>query len=159
MERLPELRPDSLDRFAAALASAGATRSRLEKRRVLGEYLHSLPEEALAPAVTFLTGRPFPRAEGRKLSIGGATLSRALLAAHPGTTPEELHAAWLRHSDAGDAAADVWGRRCSIASLSFVVYAVSRRWRNTISAVRCRSDRTGSPAPPAASRERRTRLS
>lgn len=101
-------RSDSLERFAAVLASVEATRSRLEKRRILVEYLGSLPEEALAPAVTFLSGRPFPRADSRKLSLGGTTLSRALLAASPGLTPEELEAAWLRYSDAGDAAAEVW---------------------------------------------------
>lgn len=101
-------RPDSLERLAAVMASVEGTRSRLEKRRILVGYLHSLPEETLAPAATFLTGHPFPRADSRKLSIGGATLSRALLAARPGLTTGDLEAAWLRHSDAGDTAAAVW---------------------------------------------------
>ncbi len=106
----PSSRPDSLARFAEALGEARGTSSRLEKRRILVEYLRAIPDNSLPLAVTFLTGRPFPRSDDRKLSLGGATFSQALLQALPSLTPEELNAAWLRHSDAGDTAADVWER-------------------------------------------------
>ena len=106
----PEESPASLRRFATALSSTGATRSRLEKRRLLSEYLAVLSDEDLPRAVTFLTGRPFPRCDARKLSLGGSALGMALLSGAPDLLPDELHAAWLRHSDAGDAAGDVWAR-------------------------------------------------
>ena len=72
---------DSLDALARILEALRATRSRLEKRRLLVEYLQALPDEALPLAVTYLGGRPFPRDDGRVLSIGGATLDAALRAA------------------------------------------------------------------------------
>jgi ATP-dependent DNA ligase I len=100
--------PDSLDALADALEALRATRSRLEKRRLLVDYFQGLPDEALPLAVTYLGGRPFPRGDGRALSVGGATLEAALRAARPELTDEALTAAWRRHADAGDAAADLW---------------------------------------------------
>src|SRR5215470_9332630 len=100
--------PDSLDALAEVLEALRATRSRLEKRRLLVAYLRALPDEALALAVTYLGGRPFPRGDGRTLSVGGATLEAALRAARPELTDAGVAAAWRRHADAGDAAADMW---------------------------------------------------
>ena len=100
--------PDSLDALAELLEALRATRSRLEKRRLLVEYLRALPDEALPLAVTYLGGRPFPRGDGRTLSVGGATLDVALRAARPELTDETITAAWRRHADAGDAAAELW---------------------------------------------------
>ena len=68
----------------------------------------ALPDAALPLAVTYLGGRPFPRGDGRTLSVGGATLDAALRAARPELTDETVTAAWRRHADAGDAAAELW---------------------------------------------------
>jgi DNA ligase-1 len=100
--------PDSLDALAEALEALRATRSRLEKRRLLVDYLRAVPDDALALAVTYLGGRPFARGVGRTLSVGGATLDAALRAARPELTDEGVTAAWRRHADAGDAAAELW---------------------------------------------------
>jgi DNA ligase-1 len=100
--------PDSLDALADMLEALRATRSRLEKRRLLVDYLRALPDEALPLAVTYLGGRPFPRGDGRTLSVGGATLDAALRAARPDLTDEAVTAAWRRHADAGDVAAELW---------------------------------------------------
>jgi ATP-dependent DNA ligase I len=100
--------PDSLDALAEVLEALRATRSRLEKRRLLVDYLQALPDEALPLAVTYLGGRPFPRGDGRTLSVGGATLDAALRAARPELSDERVTSAWRRHADAGDAAADLW---------------------------------------------------
>src|SRR5262245_21052518 len=100
--------PDSLDALAQVLEALRGTRSRLEKRRLLVDYLRALPDDALPLAVTYLGGRPFPRGEGRTLSVGGATLEAALRAARPELTDEAVIAAWRRHADAGDVAADLW---------------------------------------------------
>jgi DNA ligase-1 len=101
--------PDTLDALADVLAALRATRSRLEKRRILVEYLRALPDAALPLAVTYLGGRPFPRGEGRTLSVGGATLDAALRAANPQLTDDAVLAAWRRHADAADAAGELWG--------------------------------------------------
>src|SRR5688500_9921932 len=102
------MNPDSLARLAEVLAGVQATTKRLEKRRILVDYLRSLDDDALPPGARFLCGRPFARSDARKLSLGGAAFSSALMNAHRSLTGEELHAAWLRHSDAGDTAWDVW---------------------------------------------------
>jgi DNA ligase 1 len=100
--------PDSLDALADVLEALRATRSRLEKRRLLVDYLRALPDETLPLGVTYLGGRPFPRGDGRTLSVGGATLDAALRAARPELTDETVAAAWRRHADASDAAAELW---------------------------------------------------
>jgi DNA ligase-1 len=100
--------PDSLDALADVLEALRATRSRLEKRRLVVDYLRTLPDEALPLAVTYLGGRPFPRGDGRTLSVGGATLEAALRAARPELTDEAVAAAWRRHADAADTAAELW---------------------------------------------------
>ena len=94
--------------FADVLLSVKSLPSRIEKRDVLGEYLSSLPDASLIQATNFLCGRPFARGSNRKLSVGGATISQALKAAQHALTDQQLAAAWLEHSDAGDAAAAVW---------------------------------------------------
>jgi DNA ligase-1 len=99
---------DSLDALARVLEALRATRSRLEKRRLLVDYLRALPDAALPLAVTYLSGRPFPRGDGRVLSIGGATLAAALRAARPELSDEAVEVAWRRHADAGDVAAELW---------------------------------------------------
>ncbi len=104
----PASAPDTLECLAETLEALRGTRSRLEKRRRLVAYLQALPDVALPLAVTYLGGRPFPRGDGRTLSIGGATLDAALRAARPALTDEAVFAAWRRHADAGDAAAELW---------------------------------------------------
>jgi DNA ligase-1 len=104
----PVSTPDSLDDLAQVLEALGATRSRLEKRRLLVDYLGALADEAIPLAVTYLSGRPFPRGDGRTLSVGGATLDAALRAARPDLTDETVVAAWRRHADASDTAAELW---------------------------------------------------
>jgi DNA ligase-1 len=100
--------PDSLDALADVLEALRATRSRIEKRRLLVDYLRALPDETLPLAVTYLGGRPFPRGDGRTLSVGGATLEAALRAARPELTDPAVTAAWRRHADAGDTASELW---------------------------------------------------
>src|SRR5262245_7994364 len=100
--------PDSLDALADVLEALRATRSRLEKRRLLADYLRALPNESLPLGVTYLGGRPFPRGDGGAPAVGGATLDAALRAARPELTDEPVAAAWRRHADASDAAAELW---------------------------------------------------
>jgi DNA ligase-1 len=91
--------------LAATAAAVGATRSKNAKRDLLAEYLRSLPPADLAAATVFFAGRPLldPTA---KLGTGwvqqGAALARAT-----GADDEQLRTAYLRHSDFGDAAAEL----------------------------------------------------
>ncbi|MCI0548394.1 MAG: ATP-dependent DNA ligase [Candidatus Rokubacteria bacterium] len=140
--RLPDLRhpgrsPEdaaSLDAFAGVLSAVQATRARLEKRRILGDYIRALPDDALPLAVTYLSGRPFPRADKRRLSVGWAALEAALHRAWAGLPSGSLEAAWRRHADPSEVAGDLWaeagrteGERLSLAEVAEIFAGLAER--------------------------------
>ena len=47
------------------------TASRLGKRRLVAEFLRTLPADEVASAVAFMTGRPFPVSDPRVLNVRG----------------------------------------------------------------------------------------
>ena len=103
--------------FASAADDIGATRSKLAKRDRLAAYLRQLPAADLAVAATFLSGSPLPGAADR-LGLGWVQQAAALAAAS-GADEAAMSAAWLRHSDFGDVAAELLaGRRPSSEPLS-----------------------------------------
>ena len=91
--------------LAATAAAVGATRSKIAKRDLLAGYLRELPPDDLAAACAFFAGRPLTDPSAR-LGMGwvqqGAALARA-----SGADEESIRAAYLRHSDFGDAAAEL----------------------------------------------------
>jgi DNA ligase 1 len=91
--------------LAETAAAVGATRSKNAKRDLLAAYLRDLPPDDLVAATAFFAGRPLidPTA---KLGIGWVQQGAALAAAS-GATEERLREAYLRHSDFGDAAAEL----------------------------------------------------
>ena len=91
--------------FARVADEVSATTSKLRKRALLAAYLRSLPSDDVPIAATFFAGRPLPGA-GDKLGLGWVQQSQALAAAS-GADAEALNAAYLRHSDLGDAAAEL----------------------------------------------------
>jgi DNA ligase-1 len=91
--------------FAEAATAIGATSSKLRKRDLLADYLRALPPADVPVAATFFAGRPLPGAQDR-LGLGWVQQSQALAAAS-GADAAALNAAYLRHSDLGDAAADL----------------------------------------------------
>ncbi len=91
--------------FAAAADDVAATRSKLAKRDRLAAYLRELPPDDLLAAATFLAGRPLPGTDQR-LGMGWAQLSAALHGAS-GADETALRAAYRRHADVGDAAAEL----------------------------------------------------
>jgi DNA ligase-1 len=95
--------------FAAAADDVGATRSKLAKRDRLAAYLRDLPAADLPLAATFLSGSPLPGTADR-LGLGWVQQAAALAAAS-GADEAAMSAAWLRHSDFGDVAADLLSSR------------------------------------------------
>ncbi len=66
-----------------------ATRRRLEKRRLLVEFLGRLPPEEVSPAVLILTGRILPESEKGGLNVGWATIRKALKSSSQASLLEE----------------------------------------------------------------------
>ncbi len=95
--------------LASVAASVGATRSRNAKRDLLAAYLRGLPPADLAAAAPFFAGRPLRDATA-KLGMGWVQQGAALAAA-AGAEPDALREAYMRHSDFGDAAADLLAGR------------------------------------------------
>ncbi len=91
--------------LAAVAAAVGATRSTHAKRDLLAAYLRDLPDKELAAACAFFAGRPLSDPTA-KLGMGwlqqGAALARA-----SGAADDAIRTAYLRHSDFGDAAAEL----------------------------------------------------
>ncbi len=99
---------DGSSPFAALAATAdavSATRSKNAKRDLLAAYLRGLDTGDLAAASAFFAGRPLldPTA---KLGMGWVQQGAALAAAS-GADEDAIRAAYLRHSDFGDAAGEL----------------------------------------------------
>lgn len=61
-------------KFVEVCRALESTSKRSEKVSHLVDFLRSLSPEEIVPAVSFLTGRPFPESDGRVLDVGGQTL-------------------------------------------------------------------------------------
>jgi DNA ligase 1 len=96
----------SIHRFADVSEAVAATAKKIEKVRLVAEYLRSLSTDDASLAATFFTGRAFPRWEERVLSVGSSLLWQAIeRIANPGDG--QARAAYLRHGDLGDMAREI----------------------------------------------------
>src|SRR6185503_6114974 len=91
--------------FAETAEAVAGTTSKLRKRDLLAAYLGGLPAGDVPVAATFFAGRPLP-GNADKLGLGWVQQSQALAAASD-ADEQALHDAYLRHSDFGDAAAEL----------------------------------------------------
>ena len=112
-------------RLAETLHQVSRTSRKLEKVDSLAEYFHSLDDDDLAWACTFLTGAPFPAGDPRQLNIGWAALVEVVrdLSGH---TDETLHGAYLRHGDLGEVAEELFQSRRTPAPLAAEHLALRR---------------------------------
>lgn len=95
--------------LAATALAVGETRSKNAKRDLLAAYLRGLEPGDLAAAAAFFAGRPLSDPTA-KLGMGWVQQGAALAAAS-GADEASLREAYLRHSDFGDAAAELLGPR------------------------------------------------
>ena len=91
--------------FAETAEAVAGTTSKLRKRDLLASYLRGLPPGDVPIAATFFAGRPLP-GNADKLGLGWVQQTQALASAS-GADEQALHEAYLRHSDLGDAAAEL----------------------------------------------------
>ena len=95
--------PHTLRAFSGAAERIRAVPGKLAKTAILRSYLSQLDEEALAPAVIFFTGRPFPASVNLPLQLGWSLIRRAVLAV-AGANEGDFRSAYSRFSDSGDTA-------------------------------------------------------
>lgn len=89
--------------FANVGESIGATAAKLEKTRLLADYLRKLNQEQLPVVTTYLTGRAFAQSDLRTLQVGWSVIYRALLAATK-ISDDEFHRIAANHGDLGKTA-------------------------------------------------------
>jgi DNA ligase-1 len=108
-----------LSDFTAVANAIAATTKKLEKERLLAEYLRRLDDASLERAVVFFSGSPFPRREERVTGVGGATISD-VVSAVTNRSADDVWASWSKHGDAGDTIADNFPEREQTITLSKV---------------------------------------
>ncbi len=96
--------------FAELCEKISRTTKKLEKTRLVAEFIKTRPVDEAAHAAVFLSGRAFPAYEETVLSVGGALLSR-LLQEVTGATGHQLTLAYRRHGDLGSAAFDLYNEK------------------------------------------------
>ena len=89
--------------FADVGEAIGATSAKLEKVRLLADYLRTLDQEQLPIATTYFTGRAFAQSDLRTLQVGGSIIYRAMMAASK-LGDAEFHRLAHSHGDAGKTA-------------------------------------------------------
>jgi DNA ligase 1 len=89
-----------------------ATPAKLEKVRLLAEYLRELESDQLSVVTTYFTGRAFAQSDLRTLQVGWSVIFRALQAATNIDGPT-FHRIAARHGDAGKTAFEVLDGRTS----------------------------------------------
>jgi len=92
--------------FANVGEAIAAIPAKLEKIRLLAEYLRTLTDERLLIATLYFTGRAFPQSDLRTLQVGWAVIFRALQAATK-LDDAELHRISSAHGDAGKSAFEI----------------------------------------------------
>ncbi len=114
-----ELPGSEFGEFAAVGQAIGRVPAKLEKVRLLAEYLRALGSLQLPIATTYLTGRAFAQTDVRTLQAGWAVIRRALQAAAK-MSDTEFHEAASGHGDAGKSAFAVLEGRTEPAPFSIV---------------------------------------
>jgi DNA ligase-1 len=94
-----------LSDFTVVANAIAATTKKLEKERLLADYLIGLDDASLERAVVFFSGSPFPRRDERVTGVGGAAISE-VVSDVTGRPDDQIWAAWSKYGDAGDTVAD-----------------------------------------------------
>ncbi len=88
-------------RFVETADAVGATSKKLEKLRLISEFLKGLNVSDAALAARFLSAHAFASHDERTLGVGGANLSRVIAEA-AGKAGENLGTAYRKHGELGD---------------------------------------------------------
>jgi DNA ligase-1 len=91
------------DAFAQVGEAIAATPAKLEKVRLLAEYLRTLHPGQLPIATVYFTGKPFPQSDLRTIQAGWAVIHRAIVSATK-LTELEFRRIATSHGDAGKTA-------------------------------------------------------
>src|SRR5262249_148357 len=103
--------------FSQICQQISATTKKLEKEKILSEYLKSLNDEDLALACIFLSGAPFALRDQRTTNVGFAAVRDALNTLEP-QAEDRLGPILLRTGDLGTAVEELFQNRAVSPTLS-----------------------------------------
>jgi len=103
--------------FANVGEAIAATPAKLEKIRLLADYLRGLTREQLPIATRYFTGKAFAQSDPRTLQVGWSVIFRAMQAATK-VSDAEFHRIASTHGDAGKTAFEVLDGRTTPQSFS-----------------------------------------
>src|SRR5215472_17324086 len=103
--------------FAEICEAVAATRKKIDKMLLVGDYLRSLPLEDATRAALFFTGRAFPKSTEDVTQVGGKLIWSAL-SAITGANAREMSAAYRRYGDLGGAAQELLAGKTENGSLT-----------------------------------------
>ena len=136
--------------FANVGEAISATPAKLEKIRVLSDYLRRLTSEQLRIVTTYFTGRAFAQSDPRILQVGWAIIFRALKDATK-ISDAEFHRAAASHGDAGQTAFEVLSCRTAPQPLSLLesaeLFQSLHRARGPIAKAKLLQERFSSLSP------------
>ena len=92
--------------FVQTADAIGATSKKLEKLRLITEFLKSVSISDAALAARFLSAHAFPRNDERTVGVGGASLSEVIAEA-AGHARENLGKTYRKYGDLGDMAEEL----------------------------------------------------
>src|SRR5215469_15976902 len=93
-------------KFAETCELIAGTTKKLEKTRIVAEYLNSRPMEEASVSAVFLSGKPFPAYEEATLQVGGRLLWQ-FVGELSGKSDVAMTEAYRKFGDLGAAAGDV----------------------------------------------------
>src|SRR5690348_13957375 len=94
-------------RFAQLCEQIAKTSRKLEKRRLVAQYLGAQPEQTASQAAIFLSGEVYPAFSERTLNVGGSMVWRAVQQL-TGASEREMSEAYRQYGDLGSATHDLW---------------------------------------------------
>lgn len=103
--------------FAKVGEAIAVTAAKLEKIRILADYLRGLTSEQLTIATPYFTGKTFAQSDPRTMQVGWAVIFRALKGATK-VSDTELHRAAGAHGDVGKTAFEILEGRTTPAPFS-----------------------------------------
>jgi DNA ligase-1 len=106
-----------MQQLAETCEQIASTTKKLEKTRIVADYLRSLPVEGALVAAVFLSGRPFAAWAETTLQVGGSLLWQVVKDLS-NQSDEQLSAAYRKHGDLGAVAGDVLPMRAAADSPS-----------------------------------------
>jgi len=101
--------PGSFAGFAKTCAAIAGTSSKLEKTRRMAEYLQAVDAAAVPIVTVWFTGLPFASSDNRQINVGWALLRDALCTV-AGVDGDAFHQTYLKHSDVGETARELFDR-------------------------------------------------